>query len=473
MSAGSGSPGVGWNALALGGAGAAARVLAFVSLVLVARALSHGELGLLSVALAVGALAFEAGEGGLDPMAVRALARGGRSEPERLGAALAAKVAYTLPGLVLALGGFALVYPVPEERFAATAVVGGAWVGGLGRTLSCLFQARERFAHRGALDLVRAAALAVGSAIVVASVPRGRALVPVGGVYAVAEVAVFVTAVIMNVRSFGAVRPRLRLRSAVVLARQALWPAVASFLGVSYLVGDRLFLEAFGYREELGAYEAVGRLVVGLALIPGALARASLPAFAGRDVERARTLYTSSLRVLGAMGIPCAIGGAAIGPALAGWLFGPDYEEASRPFAWLCFLGGGAIFLSYVSGTALLALGETRTLARITGALALANVIGNLLLVPPLGAVGAAGVMAATQIGAVVTFGIAVEPRLGAVRSVEWGRPLVAAVLSGAAAWAWPGHVALAVAVGAGVYAVALAAMRAIPLDDLRRLRES
>ncbi len=470
MSTGRG-PGVATNAVHLLAGGVSARFLSFIGFWLFTHVLSRADVGVISLALSVGAMCFEPGDGGLDPMVVRALTRAHGREARRFGAALVAKALYGSVGLLVALAILTSLVSDAGSRHAVWLVVCGWWLGCLGRTVTSVFAAHEQFVWKGLLDLGRSATLACGGALLwLAHGP----LVAAGLVHGVAEVAQAGMTIAVHRARFRDVLPRFDARLAWLMARQAWLPSLSALASMIYLVGDRVVLWRFAGRAEVGVYEAVSRVPLAIAVLPAALAAAAFPAIAGRDRERARRIYRETLVLLVTLAVPLAVGGAVLADAGVALLYPADYAEAARPFASIWMVVGAVIFVSYVPSASLLALGRTVELARITAALAAGNILLNLLVDPFFGTRGAASVMLVTQVVGLFAYSRAAGRELGVAGPWRVIRPgvVLASAICGAAAWWTPGHVLIRAAVGVAAYAAALVVLGAWPREAIATLRE-
>ncbi|WP_207477568.1 MATE family efflux transporter [Arenibaculum pallidiluteum] len=134
-----------------------------------------------------------------------------------------------------------------------------------------------------------------------------------------------------------------------------------------------------------------------------------------------------ALRVTARLGAGGGIAAAIPLIAFAPWildLFGPGFDEGAIAlrilavaFAIRCFMGPVALLLTMT--------GHERDAARSFAASALANVILNLALIPPLGILGAALATGAASLGVAVTMAVMARRRLGITpaQALGFGRP--------------------------------------------------
>jgi O-antigen/teichoic acid export membrane protein len=235
---------------------------------------------------------------------------------------------------------------------------------------------------------------------------------------------------------------------------------------------ELLVLSPLGGDREVGLFLAAVNLVWPLSLVPSAVAAGAMPALtrealAGGSVVRRRT--AASLALFAA---PAAVGLALVAPALMLRVFGPDYVEGGAA-SWLRILAVALIplFMNGLLTWSLIAAGRAGAPPRLLAARILAAFVLASVLVPRLGATGAAigfvcaellllllGSRAATAAG----FPVPVA------RPVAGG--LVATVPMALAVWGVRDSLPLALTVGVLTYVATLAAAWQLLPGPVRRL---
>jgi O-antigen/teichoic acid export membrane protein len=241
------------------------------------------------------------------------------------------------------------------------------------------------------------------------------------------------------------------LRAALPMAAhgglQMLSPRV-EFLVLSALAGDR----------ETGVFLAALRVFEFLGIVPNAVAQGAMPALTrealrGGEGVRRRTAGTMAL-----VAAPSAIGLALVAGGVVALLFGGAYADGAAPLRILA-TALLPLFMNALLSWALLARGRAAWLPRLTG-LRVAAALGlALVLVPRLGAVGAAAGLAGAEwlllaLGWLACRSATFEVRIA--RPVSWallGCAPMALVVSSVSA-----SLVLAIPVGALTYAATLAA---------------
>ncbi len=191
--------------------------------------------------------------------------------------------------------------------------------------------------------------------------------------------------------------PRPRVAELRDLLASALPLALLGLVQQAYFYADNLFVRALVGPEELGRYNAAVRIFLWLAAFAAFATTSALPWLARRHAEgelgtaAARLVLPLFLAACAAVGVlaPCST-------ELMRRAFGSGFEAGGASLRWLLFallpVALGSVFL-----TAVIAAGRMRAALGIA-ALALAvNLVGNALLVPQLGAEGAALVTLLTE----------------------------------------------------------------------------
>jgi O-antigen/teichoic acid export membrane protein len=220
----------------------------------------------------------------------------------------------------------------------------------------------------------------------------------------------------------GAQRARV-LRSALPLG-------LLSLATIAYYRAGVIALSVVGMPRETAVYAVAANVAFGLLAVPNAITTGLLPRLAAEQSDEARAAVARR-----AFAWTVALSGAlvavtvAAGPTLLAVVFGHRYASAAGPLR-LLSVGVFLIASSGILGTALVAARAVRSLAtQVISSLAV-NLVALALLVPPLGADGAAlATIACELVGLVVLLGICWRrhprlltlPRL--LRALPAGRP--------------------------------------------------
>jgi O-antigen/teichoic acid export membrane protein len=188
-------------------------------------------------------------------------------------------------------------------------------------------------------------------------------------------------------RRIGFGRPSLRLLRQMIRLGVRLWPGTLSrFLNFRV---DQVLMGFIASEAALGVYAIAVNASEVMLYLPGAVATALIPAVARApsDEQVPQTLRT--FRALIVITLPAIVVAVAIGPFLIPVVFGHAYHASIVPFLWLIpgAIGYAAsgVFSSALIGTrrpVLFSLGPIASLA--------SGFVLDVILIPPLGATGAA-----------------------------------------------------------------------------------
>ncbi len=177
------------------------------------------------------------------------------------------------------------------------------------------------------------------------------------------------------------------------LAHEALPFAIAGLAVKTYSYLDTLFLEAFHGLTAVGIYSVAYKMTYALQFVPMTVTAAVYPAIAAswakHDHEQIKRTYTGALRLMAFLGLGLAAGLSALAPRIVPLVYGAKYIDAVVPFTvlpWVLL----ALFMDFPLGSLLNATKRAHLKTTAMVLTMLMNIVLNILLVPPFGALGAA-----------------------------------------------------------------------------------
>lgn len=153
---------------------------------------------------------------------------------------------------------------------------------------------------------------------------------------------------------------------------------------------DRFFLKGFASLEELGVYGLGYKIGLIMSLLMNAFVVAWLPVmYRIAKEERAREIFARVLTYYVLVAGTVLLGIASFRHEIVGVLSGPGYEGAAAfvPLILLSYLFQG---VHYIYSVGLVVTDRVRWVPVVTGGAAMVNIVLNLVLIPKLGAMGAA-----------------------------------------------------------------------------------
>lgn len=452
---------------------AAGVLLTLAAAPLLVRHLGLADFGRYMTVVSLVALAGGVSDAGLTSIGVREWSTGTGEERRRLMRdLLGLRLVLTVAGIA-AVVGFAALAGYGGELVLGTALAGlGLLLLVVQQGYSVPLQAELRLGWVAAADVLRQVLLVAGIvALVVASAGLVAFLVvPIPSALG----ALVLTA--LAVRRARMLRPAFSPRAWKALTRDTLPVAAAVTLHHLYLRVVIVLMSLVATDQQTGFFAASYRVTEVLIAVPFLLAQATLPVLAraaGTDRERlayAMSRVVEASVVLGAGAVLLMVAGA---PLIVEVLVGDRGEAQVTAVLRLQSLVLLPVFLTVAWQNTLLAL-------RRHGALVVSNAVGLaatvilvLVLVPHLGARGAA---LAALLGELALTATSALLLLRGARGVALSAPLLlrigSAAALGAAVLAVPGLPVIVRALAVGVaYVGALLALRAVPPDLLAALR--
>ncbi len=229
-----------------------------------------------------------------------------------------------------------------------------------------------------------------------------------------------------------------------------------------------LITKILGYTQT-GLYTAAYKFFDLLAFFPAVVSHALYPLFAtlmaeGKMAEIRATLE-KYLRFMAALAFPIGVGGSILATQIIG-ILSPDYASAAPVLAVLVW--APSILFMYIVVNSLVISQLTKFAMIITGVNVAINLIGNIILLPRIGIIGAAIMTLASEFLQGLFYFYFVRKKITDFRffSLIW-KPILASLVMGAAVWFVKDSIFIAVPVGVVVYGLALVALRFFKSDDI------
>jgi len=463
------------NGLLNASADVLSKVAALVFFALVARRLGEETLGDYVFAMAFSSLIWSLTSFGLDRMTLRDVAR----DPARMREMVvplatikfsAALVVTMIAGGALALGGRG------SQAVLLVLILGfNTAVSLAAATAQAVFAANERMEHvfltkvpwAFAQSLVGIAVIAAGGGIVLATFLSAGVVAVVAGMGAAT----------LLVRNYGRPELGLHVRGWPRLLRDALPFGAQEMFGQIIFRFDTLLLGLLATSAVVGTYGAAYRMLESTLFIAWSVGYAVMPMYSylqsGGGDRSLPLLYEGSLKLLLALMVPIAMVLGLCARPIVDLVYGlPQYEEAVTVMQILA--PAIAIYgIGHLAGMIVLVRRPGRVTIIATAAVAAFNVVACLVLIPTLGAQGAAiATLASESLLAIIGLSLAVRavgtPRLGWI----FGSPIIAALGMGVAMWPLRDELLLALPAGTLAYLAVLAVLEARRLrTDLDLLR--
>jgi len=359
-----------------------------------ARMLPTDRFALLATCLAAAALLTSVLDAGAQTLLTRDGARSADARGSLLRALALGRLPFAAAGLLAAvLVGTALHRPLEAVLTFALSL---AYATGM--SLTGVLRAAQDLRPEAEWKLVNGV-LSV-AAVVPAVLYRPTAATVLGALTAAAAISLclLVPASRSAARFGAAASARRALRSAIPLGLLAL-------ATIAYYRSGVLALSLVGSPSDTAAFAIASNVAFGLLAVPNAVTTGLLPRLSAETSETRRVAVARrALAWTLVLSAALVLATATIGPSLLGLVFGARYSAAATP---LVLLGVGVLLISAsgVLGTLLVCVRRLWPLGAQVGVSLVVNVAALAVLVPPLGASGAALATVACEAAALAFLG--------------------------------------------------------------------
>lgn len=365
------------------------RVLQFGVVYVAQRTLGPATYGEFTYALAGGIVLAPAADLGLQLIVGREIARDRTRLASAAGAGLACKVALAI-AVVPALAAISLTR-APGVRIATFLVGVGLVLTSFVEFFGHVFRGLQRVEFDALLNLLARFLTAVAG---VAFLWSGYGLMGLAAAWA-AGPAIGALAGFAWLHLRAPVERRQLDRAAWrPLVAEALPLGGAIILSAAFTRAPVFLLDAFSGASAVGLYGVAQKLTEPLAIVPAAVMAAVFPAFtrasfAGGRPRDAAALGKRAVELLALLGATVGVTGVLLAPWIIALLYGSQYAGSERPLQILA-IGCALTFVNYALTHLLIATGRQRLNLRFTAIVFGVALVLGLVLIPPLGVVGAA-----------------------------------------------------------------------------------
>ena len=444
------------NTAAQGVADVAAKLAVLLTYAVVARELGTVAVGELTFAISLSVLVVIAGLG-MDPLVGREVARDPGNTRDLLwhvlGLKLMLAVVAVVPIVLVALIG----EYTPALRLTLLLIALSATIDLLAGTLAWILRGRERMVPVGIGQVIQRFTLtliAVGTLLLL-----GAGVVAVGVAYVVGSVVGAGYLVIQLVRHGLWSAPTFSPRRATEVAVESLPLAAGTILSTALARLDAILLTAMTTFAVVGIYGAAYRLIEGTFFVGWALGAALFPMLSRLDANSTPSLdrvFSIGARVCLAGTFPAGAVFILFPTPLIHLVYGAEFSSAIDATRWLGIVAGVNGLASF-GVFALLARDLKGSIVRVCAAALLVNLVVNLILIPPLGATGAAIAMAAANIVLTASATAIAAREIGSLSAVRTMGLTAFAFGLMALSWLLLGETWLGMLVGLVAYAAGLA----------------
>jgi O-antigen/teichoic acid export membrane protein len=376
------------------------------------RVLGQTGLGAFVLGIAIfGTFLIPAGAG-LDRYILRLMAARRSAEDQVFFNAFVLKVVLALPVFTVVFFGLAALGYSHEVQATAWALAPGVLCDSLAQTQQALFSAHERGGPPAAADSIQRL---LSAAMGIVALALGGGVVSIGASYSIGSfVGVLIGFVLMR-RTVGLPARVLSPRRWSTLAVRSLPYSAQDSISKLLARGDALLLSLLATQAAVGVYGAAYRLLETTTLVPYSVAAAFSAMFTYLESHQKQSLSDAFGRAakLGCLLLfPFAIAFATLAGPICSLVYGPHFNSAApvlRALAPTVLLLG----LTTIMIALLVARGDPWRVSRPLAVTVGTNVVLNLVLIPSMGALGAAVAMLGSILVAVVWLGVSSSRTVG------------------------------------------------------------
>lgn len=337
---------------------------------------------------------------GLDTLIVRDVA----AHPERTGD-VASQATVLRLGLTIVycavLLGVTVFSAYPHETRVIIGIYGLAYIlDNLYGVARSVFHAHQQMVYGAAIEVGRDLINVAASLV---AIHLGWSLPAIVAISAVVSLAKLLAGWAVLRLRFARFTLRIRRRDAIAMLQRAMPFAAVLALGVLYAQMNTVMLSWWKPEEAVGLFSAAVMPVGILLIVPSMFMESIFPAFSAYADAGSPGLvraYRASFRALLLIGLAMGAGTMVVAGPVIGIIYGPDFAGAAPVLRVLAVQLLSMV--GYVNGALLQATGRQIAFARVRAGLTALNAVLCLLLIRPLGYMGAA--LAAVIPGAIDMF---------------------------------------------------------------------
>ncbi len=455
------------------------RALSFLLVVAIARYLGDVGLGAYGFVFALTDLLLNFIDLGVPMYLAREMAKNKAATSTYLSNALGLRVLIIplIPIIGLAMwliAVFTIHAAAPETMLITALAIAGMAFSFLNDPLRISFMAHEKDEYySGLIILERLMFASAGFALLL----NGYGLVHILTAFLISQVTSLLTTAYFVRKKLASFTIKFDMTAIASIIKNSAWFGIANFLRMVYQRTDIIMLSIMQGFAVTGWYTAAYRITESLRFIPLVVVPAIFPALSRlhmQSKETSRALYEKAFYYMLIAALPMAAGLTLTADRIIPFVYHhPGFYNSVLALKLLIW-AEALLFLHYIMGFLLNAIGKQHLFAIVTAAYAAANVALNFILIPRYSYAGAAAAAIITQAIAVVTlYYFCTKNGYGLNILKLVAKPAVAAAAMAAALIAMKSlHLVAAIPAAAAIYAAVLAITRGIGKEEVELVKK-
>lgn len=454
------------------------RALSFLLVIAIARYLGDVGLGAYGFVFAFTDLLLNFIDLGVPMYIAREMAKNKAATGAYLSNALGLRILITplIPviGLAMWLAAVFIVHAATPETMLITALaITGMALGFLNDPLRVAFMAHERDEYySGLIILERLMFTSAGFALLL----NGYGLVPVLTAFLISQAVSLLTTAYFVRKKLASFTIKFDRAAIASIVKNSAWFGIANFLRMVYQRTDIIMLGILQGFAVTGWYTAAYRITESLRFIPLVVIPAIFPALSRlhqNSKATGRALYEKAFYYMLLAALPLAVGLTLTANRVIPFIYSQPGFHNSVLALKLLIWAEALLFLHYIMGFLLNAIGKQHLFTMVTAAYAASNVALNLILIPKYSYVGAGVAAIITQgIAAVTLYHLCAKNGYGLnILKISYKPVIAAAAMVVALIGMKSLHLLIAAPMAAAIYFVILVATRGIGKDEIMLLK--
>ena len=386
-------------------------ILAFFYTIYTARYLGASNFGIISFALALGAILSIFTELGLSTLTVREVSRDNSLTNKYIGNTVILKIFLSIITLVLMIVIVTLLHYPSEIAVVIYYITLSFVIGAFTSIFYSIFQVYEKMEYQSIGQIINSIIMFSGILFIIFF---QLSIVYFGLIYLIASIISLIYAVIVCIWKF--LLPNIELKDKTfkflkskLVVDLTLWkfliieaiPLTISsvFLLVAFRV-DTILLNIINGNEAVGLYNAAFGLMTALMFVPFVYVSAIFPLLSRLNVSSKELLkysYEKSFKYLFLLGMPIAVGTTLLANPIILLIYKSGFTQsiiALQILIWSIPI----IFVNYILGTAINSINKQRETVKTTFIAMLLNIVLNILLLPKYGLIVACLITVLTEL---------------------------------------------------------------------------
>lgn len=372
-------------------------VLAFFYTIYSARYLGTAGFGILSFALAFGALLSIVTELGLSTLTVREVSRKKEQAGKYIGNTLIIKIGLSILTLAL-MFIIVAVYKYPPETSAIVYFITLSFIiGAFTNIFYSIFQAYEKMEYQSVGQIINSIIMFTGILLIIY---LGLSIVDFGLIYLIASIISLIFGFVICAWKFILPKLEIDIEFWKFLVIEAIPLTLSSaFLLIAFRV-DTILLNQINGASAVGIYNAAFGLMTALMFVPQVYVVAIFPIlsrFNESSKEMLKISYEKSFKYLIILGLPIAVGTTLIASPVILFIYKSGFSGsiiALQILIWSIPI----IFVNYILGTAINSINKQRQMVKSTFIVMLMNIILNLIFLQYFSYVAASVITVLTEL---------------------------------------------------------------------------